>query len=205
MRKPFVGWPTERQTLSNDNVIHWDMACHMEASIYRVPVSCGLCQKTRQVDATHISSPSRKHPFTGYCKSCNGKTINLHSTGPNHPAWKSGVFIADGYRNIQVSTLNERERELAEVMSHKFGNGTHIIAEHRLVMAVQLDRPLGRHDVVHHKNGNKLDNHPDNLELTSPAGHRQLDVKYYDLWQQALRRIHELENELLKFKHGQTD
>jgi hypothetical protein len=50
-----------------------------------------------------------------------------------------------------------------------YGNG--LIYEHRLIMEYYLDRLLGKDDIVHHKDGDRLNNRLENLELMSRSGH----------------------------------
>jgi hypothetical protein len=48
----------------------------------------------------------------------------------------------------------------------------------RLVAATTLGRPLRRDEYVHHVDGNKQNNSPDNLMVLSRGGHARIHSKY---------------------------
>lgn len=48
------------------------------------------------------------------------------------------------------------------------------VAQHRLVMERHLGREIQRNEVVHHLNGIRTDNRPENLEVMSWADHGRI-------------------------------
>lgn len=95
---------------------------------------------------------------TGLCKSCGRK-------GTRHPAWKGWTVCAKGYRHVRFPDHPN---------ASKYG----YVQEHVVVMAEMLGRPLLPHENVHHRNGVRDDNRPENLELWStfqPPGQRVQD------------------------------
>lgn len=84
-----------------------------------------------------------------------------------NPNWKGGKhYREDGYVLVRIGVVPGNVR------------GTRYKLEHRIVMEKVLGRPLLRSEVVHHKDGNKSNNHPDNLELITQAEHAR--IHYYE-------------------------
>lgn len=82
--------------------------------------------------------------------------------GSDHWNFKGGrITTKQGYINVLV----EQGDALGEAMQNNKG----YVLEHRLVMARQLGRPLRNSETVHHINGVRDDNRPDNLQLRASA------------------------------------
>ncbi len=129
------------ENLPNGSVIFWSRRAHQH-----VPVRCGICGRERISHAAGI----RTETFTGLCRSC------LH-LGPGSTNWRGGRVDKNGYVYVKVYP----EHPFYDSMANNMG----YIAEHRLVMAEHLGRPLEDTEVVHHKNAIKTDNRIENLEL----------------------------------------
>ena len=106
------------------------------------------------------------------CPICGGKKKHTATMcidcrrGENHHAWRGGRVINQGYVLIKAPD---------EPGAHANG----YIPEHRFVMQRHIGRMLRPEETVHHKNGNRLDNRLENLELwssTHPKGQRVADL-----------------------------
>lgn len=85
-------------------------------------------------------------------------TGDVGSAKPSRKAAGEGHLHASGYRTITVDGKS--------------------VLEHRHILEKRLGRPLLPQETGHHRNGQRADNRPDNLELWSkaqPAGQRISD------------------------------
>lgn len=102
-------------------------------------------------------------------KKCGARLFRLNNPdrwkGANSTRWQGGRRVQrGGYIGVWMP-----EHPSLEGTKRKY------VLEHRLVMEEMLKRPLIRTEQVHHKNGIRDDNRPENLELwvlQQPAGAR---------------------------------
>ncbi len=76
---------------------------------------------------------------------------------------KSRLISGDGYYMIQTPKGYKGKTYI----------GNRYVLEHRYLMEQKLDRLLLHGEIVHHKNGNRLDNRLNNLELLLKEQHDQ--------------------------------
>lgn len=83
-----------------------------------------------------------------------------HNIGKKNGMWKGGRSVAsNGYVLIRVGM----DHHLADVRGYAY--------EHRLVAEKKIGRKLKRGEQVHHINGDKTDNRPENLDVMRSAAH----------------------------------
>jgi len=105
---------------------------------------------------------------SGEAKSCG--CVRRYHSGSQHPQWRGGrTRHLNGYiLLLEPGHLNAFKRGY--------------VFEHVKVMGGLLDRPLTKGETVHHKNGIRDDNRPENLELWASRhgpGQRVSDLAVY--------------------------
>lgn len=113
-----------------------------------LPRPCQICGRE--------FTPDRHNPEARFCsKSCVWK-------GTRGPEFNARIARESAARRSAT------QRGRGEGRTYRKLNGRH---EHRVVAEQELGRPLRPGEVVHHKDGNKLNNAPENLVVMTQAEH----------------------------------
>lgn len=113
----------------------------------------------------HIYQCDNKHYGRGFC--------NTHYM----QLWKRGLFGNYKKPAPKPKRLSKWKTDKHGYVKTSIDDKT--VSQHRLVMAMMLDRELLPGEEVHHKNGVRDDNRPENLELwvvSQPKGQRPEDL-----------------------------
>ena len=125
---------------------------------------CYICEKPIYRRPSQVAR--QKHLFCS--TACRNKAYpnkghkGVQYFGPDNPCWRGGSYVEPqkGYRMVRCP---------ADLHCMARQNG--YVLEHRIVMARHLGRALTKAEVVHHLNGDILDNRLENLQVY--ASHRE--------------------------------
>jgi len=91
-----------------------------------------------------------------------GDTTNKARFGKDNPRWNNGKYTdPDGYIHIRAD-------------NHPFKDSRGYVLKHRLEMEKKLGRYLTKAETVHHKDGKRDNNNPDNLQVMGRSEHHKL-------------------------------
>ena len=117
-------------------------------SYYHVETFCEECGKPMIVPRHDISRGKGK-----FCsRSCMGKAQSKDRSGSGSSSWIGGRVVINGYVHVR--------------------EGKWYVREHRKIIEEAMGQPLRSDELVHHVNGNKTDNDPDNLTVMDWASHQ---------------------------------
>jgi hypothetical protein len=112
-----------------------------------VEYTCVVCGK---VVKTYRSPAAQENTIPKYCSvQCTGAA----QRGEDNPAWSGGRHKLNTGYVVRLAP------------GHPFVDARGYVLEHRLVMEQIVGRYLTKDEVVHHVNGVKDDNRPENLQL----------------------------------------
>ena len=131
-------------------------------------VICDFCGK----DAGYRAG-SRIKPYKRFfCSTnCSYKWNSKYASGKNHSCWIEGYGKINNYGYKVIHNENGK-----------------LQTEQRVVAAKVLGRELTKNEIVHHINGNKLDNRNENLLICSRGYHQFLHGKMSQKYQEIFLR-----------------
>lgn len=161
-------------------------ACHDQGQRKgRVQGTCEVC------GAAFEMKPSQALFWTGqFCSNVCASVSKRKRVLDRMHNGKPALLSNDGYVKIW------------EPAHARYAKASGWVAEHRVVMEQILDRPLAAGEHVHHINGDKTDNRPENLAIMSPGDHSSLTGYERAAKERARREAMETELERYRRLYG---
>jgi hypothetical protein len=139
--------------------------CHAHYQQERMGVPLRPVRISREKRGCVVPNCKDRHEAHGYCVFHYRRAVGSGEVPSGH---RLPSLVGEGYVRLFVP-------------SHPNAQKTGHILEHTYVMSAILGRPLWPDENVHHKNGVKHDNRPENLELWAGVGRQPKGQRVDDL------------------------
>ena len=154
--------------------IYEDRTCLQCGKVFRP----GTATQLRCSEVCRILGLRKPRKYT-HCLNC-GKEIRASANRKTKFCSRKCALSKNSHRGIPHAELGHVSSASCGYMRVKVGkdypgaNNMGWIAQHRYIMQEHLGRNLDPREFVHHKNGNRADNHIENLELWTLDHHKDL-------------------------------
>lgn len=141
--------------------------------VYKIPMRSKkeAGSTTRYRETWALQHTGVKHPLHGIALAPTHREKISRSQIGNKNAWRGGVrHSSDGYTQIWRP-------------DHPNANNAGYVYEHRLVVEKREKRYLGADEIIHHINGDRRDNRPENLEIRENIEHLR---EHYWKWRREI-------------------
>lgn len=105
------------------------------------------------------------------CKTCKKEYKNINNLGRTTYYCSRQCYYTSKKGNSKKGFRYSWGYKYLFMPNHPFANDGKYVAEHRLVIEKNIKRYLTNKEIVHHINGNKLDNNIKNLVLITRQKH----------------------------------
>lgn len=124
------------------------------------------CHTKGNYRPSRLGEPHHESARQKMAEAATGKFLRENSS-----QWRGGRFYsATGYVYVMVAVLDSERQQFAQAMLTGKKNQVYVL-EHRVEAAMKLGRPILSTEVVHHLNGVKDDNRPENLAVQDRTVH----------------------------------
>lgn len=144
-----------------------------------IKARCPKCDKEFERYKNNYDGQEKPPRWIACSKSCNFWLLMYIKRNGIPPELQAKIDISIGEvydrpRNSNNQYVSWNGYRYIKVSDHPWATSGGYVLEHRLVMERYIGRYLKPSEVVHHKDGDKLNNMIDNLELMSRADHARL-------------------------------
>lgn len=133
-----------------------------------ITLKCEDCNQVREVQRNTDILGKKEHP----CRVCSNKRNGIAKRGK--PSWNAGkTFEPKKVGTSYIDYHGYRQIWIGASASIEYGRKDGYVLEHRKVVQDHLGRPLTRDELIHHLDGDKLNNEIKNLFVCSDTYHHR--------------------------------
>lgn len=133
-----------------------------------ITLKCDDCGSIREVYRNTAILNKAEHP----CRPCSNKRNGIARQG--RPSWNAGKTFEPKQPGTTYTDYHGYTQVwLGKEESRKYGREDGYVAEHRKIMQDKIGRKLKRGEIIHHIDGDRLNNSPSNLYLCSSVYHHR--------------------------------